>query len=127
MVSGYLCKRLLHNCAFRPSCGKRAHVFQVAGREAFHIRERLAQVGRQAIDDLRAPARALLSVKDRPSNVPIEKELERQKKLEKAPGSFHTVYSIHVLAVHKEVPTFLSIYRACSLTLDRCCARARLT
>jgi hypothetical protein len=69
-----LCKRLLHNCALRPSYGERAHVFQVAGREALHIGERLAQVGCQAIDHLRASARAFLSVGDRPSNVPAEKD-----------------------------------------------------
>jgi hypothetical protein len=74
VVPGYLCKRPLHNRALWPSYGERAHVFQVAGREALHTGERLAQVGRQAIDYFCAPARAFLSVEDRPSNVPVEKD-----------------------------------------------------
>ena len=76
-IPGNSCKSLLHDCAIRPRRREGAHVLQIAGRETLHVRERLAQVGGQAVDHLRSPTRALLAIEDHPPDVPIEQDHRR--------------------------------------------------
>ena len=53
LVSGLLTK-----LAVRAMLGKKPHVLEVAGRPAAHVRKRVLQVARQAVDHLGAPALA---------------------------------------------------------------------
>ena len=72
VVPGDLCKHLLHDFAFGPSCGECAHVLEVARRESPHVRERHPEVVREAIDGPGAPAFPLLAGENRLADVPVE-------------------------------------------------------
>ena len=69
---GDLCNGALHDFALGPSCGEGAHVLEVAGGESLHVRERLLEVVRKAVDRPRAPAFALLAGENRLADVPVE-------------------------------------------------------
>ena len=72
MVPAQLCKRRLHNLPVRPRRSKRSHVLQVARREALHLRECLAQIGRKTIDDPAAPALGALLLQNTAPEIPIQ-------------------------------------------------------
>jgi hypothetical protein len=59
-----LCKQRLHNCLVRPRGGERAHVLQVARREALHLGEHGVEVDAEPVDVRR---RAERKVARRPS------------------------------------------------------------
>jgi hypothetical protein len=72
---GKLCSGLLHKLLnVRPALGDRAHVVQVASRQATHVRELAAQVVSEPIDHLGAPAVFGLALKDRSADAPVELE-----------------------------------------------------
>ena len=72
VVPGDLCKHLLHDFALAPGRGEGAHVLEVAGRESPHVRERLPEVVRKAVDGPGAPAFPLLAGENRLADVPVE-------------------------------------------------------
>ena len=80
VAPGQLCNDLLHNCAVRPRRGKGAHVLEVARREPLHVGVGLAQVGGEPVDDLGAPAGALLALEDHPADVPVEQHHRRVRR-----------------------------------------------
>jgi hypothetical protein len=51
-----LSNSLLDNLPVRPRLGKGAHIHEVGAGETFHLREGVAQVVGQPVDDLGAPA-----------------------------------------------------------------------
>ncbi|HUZ63626.1 MAG TPA: hypothetical protein VMU82_07925 [Acetobacteraceae bacterium] len=57
MTPGELCNNRLHHCAVGPGLGEGPPVFQVARREAGHVREIPAQVTRQPVNDAGSPPR----------------------------------------------------------------------
>ena len=69
---GDLCNGALHNFALGPGRGEGAHVLEVAGRESPHVRERLPEVVRKAVDGPGAPAFPLLAGENRLADVPVE-------------------------------------------------------
>ena len=76
------CNGLLHKCIARPGVGKRAHVLQVARRKATHVREGSAQVVRQPVDHLGAPALGCLPRQDVAPDLPIQQQhlaVDRQR------------------------------------------------
>ena len=73
LVPADLCKRPLHNCRIRPCSGETPHVLEVSRRKPAHVGKRLAQVRRQAVDDLGTPALSLLAIKDDPAYLPIRR------------------------------------------------------
>ena len=72
VIPGDLCKCILHNFPVRPCGGERPHVLQVPGRQAVHIGEGFAKVGRKPVYNARPPPFAILTFKDRPPDIPIE-------------------------------------------------------
>ena len=73
VVPGDLCKRPLHNSLAGPRLGESPHIFKVARREAGHLREAMAKVGGQPVDDLRSPSCLILPLRDLATDLPIEK------------------------------------------------------
>ena len=69
---GDLCNGALHNFALGPGRREGAHVLEVAGRESPHVRERLPEVVRKAVDGPGAAAFPLLAGKNRLADVPVE-------------------------------------------------------
>ena len=67
-----VCSSLLHDFAVGPGGRKGAHVLEVAGRESSHVRERLPEVVRKAVDGPGAPAFTLLAGENRLADVPVE-------------------------------------------------------
>jgi hypothetical protein len=62
----------LHKLLVGVRFGECAHVLQVTRGEALHFGEGAAQVGGQAVDDVRTSAVLLLPFKDSAPNTPIE-------------------------------------------------------
>jgi hypothetical protein len=56
MPPGYLCIKLLHNCAIGPCRGKCPHVLEVAGKVTGKPGKFALEISSKAVDDLRAPA-----------------------------------------------------------------------
>ena len=69
-----LSNSLLDDCLLGPCLGERAHVHEVRPGEAAEIREHLAQVMREALDDLAAPSPSGLAIEDVPADLPVEPE-----------------------------------------------------
>jgi hypothetical protein len=63
---------LLHEPCVRPGFGHRAHVLEVPGREALHLRESPPQIARESVDDLAAPADLGLSRQEVAADAPVE-------------------------------------------------------
>jgi hypothetical protein len=77
MAPGQSCSTLLQHFAralSRPGTGELPHIPQISDRQALHIGELAAQVGRQALNDPRAPALLILSAEDAGSNLPVSRE-----------------------------------------------------
>src|ERR1700761_2673930 len=72
MAPRNLCNELLHNWLLVPGRGESTHIFQVPRREAFHVWKRALQIGREAVDHLRAPAFTLLPGEDFAADMPVE-------------------------------------------------------
>ncbi len=64
--------RLLPNLSVRATFGKGTHVFEVAAREAFHIREGVFEVARESVDDLCSPTLLLLPFQNLVTELPVE-------------------------------------------------------
>ena len=72
MAPGQSCNDLLHDSPVRPRLGARAHVLQVARREALDLGERGVQIGTEPVDDMRAPTFPLLPCEDVAADGPVE-------------------------------------------------------
>ena len=72
VAPGQSSNKLLDDCLIRPGLGKGAHVHQVGARKALHVREGRAQVMRQPVDHLRAPALGVLARQDVAANLPVQ-------------------------------------------------------
>ena len=66
--------RLLPKLEAGAEFGEELHVFEVPGRKPLHVRERLAEVRGQALDDLGSPAFAGLPLEDVFSDRMIERD-----------------------------------------------------
>lgn len=74
VAPGQLCSKLLHNWLLRPGLGKRSHIFEAPGAEAFDTGKLRLQVLRQPVDDLRSPPFRPLPAEDVAANRPLKKE-----------------------------------------------------
>src|SRR5699024_10242923 len=65
-------QRLVAQLPVRLGVGKSTHIFKVARRETFHVRESGSQVLRQPVDYFAAPAFVRLTFKDVPPDFPVK-------------------------------------------------------
>ena len=72
VAPGQLCSNPLHDLAVGVGLGEGAHVFEVSGRQAGHLREVAPQVGREPVDDAGAPALGGLPGEDVAADAPVE-------------------------------------------------------
>ena len=78
-----LCSSLLHKFRLGPGLGHGAHVFEITRRKAFHLREGVAQIVGQPVDDLGAPSLACLPGQDIAADLPVEQHqfaVDRQRR-----------------------------------------------
>ena len=66
--------RLLPNLEVGAEFGEELHVFEVPGRKSLHVRECLAEIRGEALDDLGSPAFAGLALEDVLTDGMIERD-----------------------------------------------------
>lgn len=71
VVPRRLCKRRLHNCPIRPRGCECPHVLEVPRREPLGVREAVAQISREPVDDAGSPAFEPLSGQDLGADGPV--------------------------------------------------------
>ncbi len=64
---------LLHKSSLWPRRGERAHVLEIARREALHVGECLAQIRGQPVNHLGPPPLVHLPLQDHLANIPVER------------------------------------------------------